>query len=164
MRRHKIYLRRARRGLGGGFDIRLLRRCVRIALHMEGVDMPCEVSVLITDDAGIREINKTFRDKDAPTDVLSFPMQLLTPGNFNPDRTEINPETGLLPLGDIILSADRVAAQAAQYGQDLNREMAYLTVHSALHLLGYDHTDEGEDKRAMRAREKDILREIGYTG
>lgn len=164
MKRHKIYLRRAQRGLGGGFDVRLLRRCVRTALHMEGVDMPCEVSVLITDDAGIREINRTFRDKDAPTDVLSFPMQLLTPGNFKPDRTEINPETGLLPLGDIILSADRVAAQAARYGQDLNREMAYLTVHSALHLLGYDHTDEGVEKRAMRAREKDILREVGYTG
>lgn len=164
MKRHKIYLRRAPSGLGGGLDMRLLRHCIRTALHMEGVDKPCEVSVLITDDAGIRELNKAFREKDVPTDVLSFPMQQLTPGEFKPDRTEFDPETGLLPLGDIVLSADHVAAQAARYGQDLNREMSYLTIHSVLHLLGYDHTDEGEDKRAMRAREEAILREVGYTG
>lgn len=159
MKNHKIYFRRARRGLGGELDMRLLRRCVRAVLDAEGVDRPCEVSVLITDDAGIRDINRQFRDKDTPTDVLSFPMQVLIPGDFRPDLTEIDPETHVLPLGDIVLSAERIADQAAQFGHDTNREMAYLVIHSALHLLGYDHTDEGADKLLMRAREKEILKD-----
>ncbi|SHH92580.1 probable rRNA maturation factor [Sporobacter termitidis DSM 10068] len=161
MKSHKLYIRRARPGLGKALDVRLLRYCVRKALGAEGVDRPCEVSVLITDDAGIREINREFRDKDAPTDVLSFPMQMLSPGDFKPGLTEVDPETGLLPLGDIVLSADRIADQAARFGHSADREMAYLVVHSVLHLLGYDHMDEGPDKRLMRAREKAILREAG---
>lgn len=164
MKRHKIYVRRARTGLGKALDVQLLRQCVRTALDAEGVNKPCEVSVLITDDPGIRDINREFRDKDAPTDVLSFPMQILTPGKFEPDLGETNPETGFLPLGDIVLSADRIAAQAAQFGNDINCEMTYLVVHSVLHLLGYDHMDEGSDKRLMRSREKEILRKAGLPG
>jgi probable rRNA maturation factor len=163
VRNHKIYLRRSKPGLGMVLDIRLLRGSVRKALDMEGVDKPVEVSVLITDDAGISKLNKEFRGRDAATDVLSFPMQVLTPGRFAFDPGEINPDTGLLPLGDIVLSADRVAEQAVLYGHDINREMAYLVIHSVLHLLGYDHMDEGADKRQMRAREKVILKAAGLT-
>jgi probable rRNA maturation factor len=158
---HKVYFKRERRGLGGGFDIPLLKRCIRRALDAEHVDMPCEVSVLMTDDAGIREYNREFRNIDATTDVLSFPMQTLTPGRFSPDVSEINPETGLLPLGDIVLNAGRVITQAEEYGQTPDRELAYLAIHSVLHLLGYDHMDEGPDKEKMRAREKEILRGVG---
>lgn len=163
MKKHKIFVRSTLPAVGRTLDIRLLRRCIRVVLNEEGVDMPCEISVLITDDDGIRMINRDFREKDMPTDVLSFPLQVLTPGDFNPDMTEINRDTGCLPLGDIVLSADRIAAQASEYGQARNREMAYLTVHSVLHLLGYDHMDEGEEKRRMRAREEAILQEAGVS-
>ena len=163
MKRHKIYVRRARPGLGQTLDVRLLRHCIRAALDAEGADRPCEVSVLLTDDAGIQVLNREFRDKDTPTDVLSFPMQEMRPGAFTPDPAEIDPETGLVPLGDIVLSADRIAEQAARFGHDENREMAYLVIHSVLHLLGYDHMDEGPEKRRMRAREKEIIKKAGLT-
>ena len=123
--------------------------------------MPCEVSVLITDDKSIQAINREFRGVDAPTDVLSFPMVVFpTPGWAAPDAQAIVTETGLLSLGDIVLSARRVAQQAREYAQSRERETAYLTVHSVLHLLGYDHVDEAEGKRDMREREEEIMREI----
>ncbi len=159
---HKIYVKRRRQDVGRGFHIPLIRRCVRAALDAEGVDIPCEVSVLITDDKGIQAINKQHRNIDAPTDVLSFPLQNLKAGAFSPDESEISPETGLLPLGDIVVSSDRVYAQAEEFGVTHDREMAYLVVHSVLHLLGYDHMDEGEQKKAMREREKVILKGVGY--
>lgn len=157
MKKHKVYIRSTLPFIGRKLDIGMLRNCIRTALNAEGVDRLVEVSVLITDDEGMRVINRDFRQKDVPTDVLSFPMQNLTPGNFNPDMSEINHDTGCLPLGDIILSADRLAEQAELYGQSVNREMAYLAIHSVLHLLGYDHVDEGEEKRRMRSREEAIL-------
>lgn len=157
MIKHKIDIRSQLPAVGLRLDIALLRRCIRTALDAEGVKKACEVSVLITNDEGIHAINLEFRDKDAATDVLSFPLQVLTPGEFRPDMSEINHDTGCVPLGDIVLSYDRIKAQAAEYGQAVNREMAYLIIHSVLHLLGYDHLDEGEDKRLMRAREKAIL-------
>lgn len=160
MRKHKIDVRSTLPFVGRKLDIARLRRCIRTALNAEGVDMPCEISVLITDDEGIRIYNRDFREKDAATDVLSFPMQMLTPGHFSPDLSELNHDTGRLPLGDIILSYDRIAEQAVEYGQEINREMSYLAIHSILHLLGYDHLDEGEDKRRMRAREEAILERI----
>ncbi|NLA86886.1 MAG: rRNA maturation RNase YbeY, partial [Clostridiales bacterium] len=120
-------------------------------------------SVLITDDAGIRELNREYRRKAAPTDVLSFPLQVLSPGDFKPGISEINRDTGCLPLGDIVLSAERIAAQAAEYGQSVNREMAYLAIHSVLHLLGYDHVDEGAEKRRMRGREEAVLKLMGMV-
>jgi probable rRNA maturation factor len=163
MKSHRILIRREKTGLGKELDARLLRFCIRAALAAEGVDTPCEVGVLLTDDEGIRKLNHKFRGKDAPTDVLSFPLQALTPGAFSPDPLEIDPETGRLPLGDIVLSVSRIKDQAEQYGHDVNREMAYLAVHSALHLLGYDHTDEGADKRLMRAREKEIMKRAGLS-
>lgn len=163
MRSHKILLRREKPDLGKELDVRLLRSCIRTALAAEGVDTPCEVGVLLTDDDGIRELNRKFRGKDTPTDVLSFPLQTLIPGAFSPDPLEIDRVTGRLPLGDIALSVPRIADQAARYGHDGNREMAYLAIHSVLHLLGYDHTDEGADKRLMRAREKEIIKRAGLS-
>jgi probable rRNA maturation factor len=160
--KHKIYFLRGSRGVGGEFDIPLLKRCIRKALDMERVDKPCELSVLMTDDSGIREYNREYRNIDAPTDVLSFPLQTLTPGCFDPDESEVSPETGLLPLGDIVLNAGRIRSQAEEYGQTPDREMVYLAIHSVLHLLGYDHMDEGPEKKKMRAREKEILRGVGF--
>jgi len=159
MIRHKIYARRVAAGVR--LSIPLIKRCICETLRLEGVDMPCEVSVLITDDAGIRGINHEFRGIDSPTDVLSFPVQEFIPGAF--ESGDVDPETGLMPLGDIILSAERVDAQAREYGQSRERETAYLVIHSVLHLLGYDHVDEAEEKRKMRRREADILMEMGYT-
>lgn len=161
MKSHKIDIRSAPPSAGRRLDAALLRRCVRTALQAEGADKPCEVSVLITDDEGIRALNRTHRKKDVPTDVLSFPMQALTPGEFSTDPSEVNPETGRVPLGDIVLSAERVIAQAEEYGHSADRETAYLAVHSVLHLLGYDHQDEGDEKRRMRRREEVILQILG---
>ncbi len=142
-----------RAGLG-----RHLRHCITAALDAEGVTVPCEINVLLTDDAAIRAINRRTRGVDRPTDVLSFPMFEFTPGAFPADvSADIDPETGLLPLGDMVLSLERAAAQAREYGHSLRREAGYLTIHSVLHLLGYDHLDEGPMKRQMRAREEAIL-------
>jgi probable rRNA maturation factor len=159
VRKHKIDIRSTLPFIGRKLDIALLRRCIRAALDAEGVEIPCEISVLITNDADIRAINKDFRGKDTATDVLSFPLQELIPGAFRPDLSETNRDTGRLMLGDIVLSAERIAAQAAEYGQSADREMAYLAVHSVLHLLGYDHLDEGAEKRRMRQREEAIIKD-----
>ena len=156
----KIYVRHSGTDKNARLSIPLIKQCVRETLRLEGVDVPCEVSVLITDDAGIREMNREFRGLDKPTDVLSFPAWDLVPGRFLPSDCETDPETGRLPLGDIVLSAPRVDAQAHEYGQSRERETAYLTVHSTLHLLGYDHIDK-DDKKLMRVREKAVLAELG---
>lgn len=160
--KHKIYMRRQRQGLGEALFMPLIRRCVRATLDVEGVDVPCEVSVLVTDDKGIQAINKEFRNIDAPTDVLSFPMQELKAGEFCADEAEISKETGLLPLGDIIVSIERVWAQAEEFHHARGREMAYLIIHSTLHLLGYDHMDEGPSKKMMREHENEVLAKAGF--
>lgn len=141
----------------------LLRQVIPAALEAEGVAVPWEVDVLFTDDEGIHQINLKQREVDRPTDVLSFPMFELTPGA--PPRGEgfRDPDTGLCPLGDMCISLERARAQAQEYGHSLERELCYLAVHSVLHLLGYDHLDEGPMKRQMRAREEAILGELGVT-
>ena len=140
---------------------RHLRRCIDAALRMEGVTARCEINVLVTDDATIHRINRTTRGIDRATDVLSFPMFTLTPGEFPQDVSGmLDPQSGCVPLGDMVISLERARAQAAEYGHSLRRETGYLTVHSVLHLLGYDHLDEGEDKRRMRAREEAIMAEV----
>ena len=140
----------------------LLRRVIPAALEAEGVSFPCEVDVLFTDDEGIHAINLEQRGVDRPTDVLSFPMFQLTPGAPPTlDDVEADPGTGLVPLGDMVLSMERVAAQAREYGHSKRRELSYLVTHSVLHLLGYDHLDEGPQKARMRAREEAILGELG---
>jgi probable rRNA maturation factor len=155
--RNKIYIKNNVKDADKRLDAPAIRRAVNAALRCENADAPCEVSVLVTDDNGVRALNREFRGADAATDVLSFPLQELTAGEFRASDGALDWSTGLLPLGDIVLSAERVAAQAAEYGQTRERETAYLTVHSVLHLLGYDHTDEGAEKRRMRAREEIIL-------
>ncbi len=152
--------------LGGANPYKpLLTRVITAALAAEHVPIPCGVDVLLTTDEGIREINLEQRQIDAATDVLSFPMLELTPGT-PPDGTgedELDPETGLCPLGDMVISVDRAKAQAEEFGHSVQREIAYLAVHSVLHLLGYDHLDEGPQKARMRAREEAILEELGIT-
>ena len=140
----------------------LLRRVIPAALAAEGVDFPWEVDVLFTDDEGIHRINLEQRGIDAPTDVLSFPMFQLTPGAPpTRDEVEADPGTGLVPLGDMVISLERARAQGEEYGHGTQREVAYLAVHSVLHLLGYDHLDEGPMKAQMRAREEAILGALG---
>ena len=162
---HKIYARHSGIKAGERLSIPLIKRCVRETLSAEGVDVPCEVSVLITDDKSICAINSQFRGIESPTDVLSFPMQQFTaPGWASPGEGLADPGTGLLPLGEIALSAERVISQAGEYGHTKDRETAYLTVHSVLHLLGYDHTDEAEGKKLMRTREKLVMEYLRDTG
>ena len=140
----------------------LIRKVIRTALAAEGMTLPCEVDVLLTDDEAIHQINKDMRDVDRATDVLSFPEFDLTPGEL-PGAEDADPGTGLVPLGDMVISMEHVAAQAKEYGHSDRRELSYLVVHSVLHLLGYDHLDEGPQKMQMRAREEAILAELGIT-
>ena len=138
-------------------------RVVEAALRAEGVELPCEVNVLFTDDRGIQQVNREMREIDRPTDVLSFPMFELEPGVPPEGEEYLDPETGLCPLGDMCISLERAEEQAQEYGHSLERELCYLAVHSVLHLLGYDHLDEGPMKRRMRAREEAILGALGIT-
>ena len=138
-----------------------IRTCVNETLKAEGITVPCEINVLVTDDAGIQTVNKASRSIDKPTDVLSFPMFNLKAGQPPQDWQEyIDPGTGLCPLGDMCISLERAIAQAKEFGHSTKREVGYLTIHSMLHLLGYDHLDEGEQKRQMRGREETIAAQI----
>ena len=139
-----------------------IRKVIRTALAAEGVTAACEVDVLLTDDENIRAINRDMREVDRATDVLSFPEFDLAPGGV-PTEEDADPGTGLVPLGDMVISMEHVAAQAREYGHSQRRELAYLVTHSVLHLLGYDHLDEGPMKRQMREREEAILAELGIT-
>ena len=138
----------------------LLRRVISAALEAEGMDLPCEINVLLTDDEGIHQVNLDMRGVDRPTDVLSFLMFDLSPGE-KPGEEHEDPDTGLVPLGDMCISLERAAAQAEEYGHSVERELSYLAVHSVLHLLGYDHMDEGPMKAQMRRREEHILEGLG---
>lgn len=135
----------------------IIKKCITETLKAENVQIPCEINVLITGDKGIHAINLASREIDSPTDVLSFPMFSLEAGN--PPKGEesyIDPETGLCPLGDMAISLERAVAQAKSFGHSTRREIGYLTIHSVLHLLGYDHLDEGPQKAQMRVREEKI--------
>ena len=147
-------------GAANDANYALIRRTIRTALAAEGLTAPCEVDVLLTDDDGIHEINREMRQVDRPTDVLSFPEFELTPGQL-PGPEDADPGTGLIPLGDMVLSMERVSAQAKEYGHSKRRELSYLVTHSVLHLLGYDHLDEGPMKAQMRAREEAIMALLG---
>lgn len=139
----------------------IIRQCIHAVLQAEGIDADCEINVLVTNDRGIHAINLASREIDRPTDVLSFPMFQLEPGNPPTDWKEyLDPETGLCPLGDMCISLERAKAQAKEFGHTSRREIGYLTIHSVLHLLGYDHLDEGVQKKQMRAREEAIANTI----
>ena len=154
---HQIIVSREKRGLGHREAAAEIKKAVKMALTAEGITEPCLVSVCLTDDEGIRGVNREFREIDRATDVLSFPFNELTPGAFDAAGCERDMESGRILLGDMMISLERCAAQGEEFGHGFEREIQYLTVHSILHLLGYDHVDEGEKKRQMREREKMIM-------
>ncbi|MBQ1235155.1 MAG: rRNA maturation RNase YbeY [Oscillospiraceae bacterium] len=130
-----------------------LRKCIRATLIADGYDDFFEVYVTLVNDKQIHEMNLEHRGVDAPTDVLSFPMG--EDGVY-----DIDPETGAYMLGDVVLNVSRIRLQAEEYGHSFEREAGYLTIHSILHLLGYDHVDEGEMKKQMRAKEEQVLESL----
>lgn len=136
---------------------RLVRLSVEAALAFEGYGNTCEVSVTFTDDAGIRELNKNFRNIDSATDVLSFPLFDFE-GSEEPAVDELENM-----LGDIVISLERAEAQAEEYGHSFEREVAFLTVHSMLHLLGYDHVNSEEEELDMRRRQTAIMEMLGLA-
>ena len=137
-----------------GFGLRrLIKKAVKAALECENFGYDCTVSVTFTDNEQIREKNREFRGIDSATDVLSFPMYDIKNGDM-PFEGEI------FELGDIVLSLERAREQAEEFGHSYERECAFLTVHSVLHLLGYDHMEDDE-KKAMREREEEIMKQIG---
>ncbi len=142
----------------------LAAKVIDAALDSEGCPYEAEVSLTLVDNGAIRDINREFRQLDSPTDVLSFPMiEYDTPGSFEflEEREDcFNPESGELMLGDIIVSLDRVAEQAAEYGHGVTREYAFLIAHSMLHLMGYDHMEEAE-AAVMEEKQEKILRSLG---
>ena len=149
------------------FDYETLAKDV-ISFTMEHEHFPfeAEISLTLTDNEGIWKVNKEFREIDRPTDVLSFPMlEYDVPGDFSQieNQTEdcFNPDTGKILLGDIIISLERAKEQAEEYGHSLKREIAFLTAHSMLHLLGYDHM-EPEEEAEMFRRQKEILLQAGF--
>ena len=135
----------------------VIKRCIHTVLAAENITADCEINVLVTDDAQIRQINSASRNIDKATDVLSFPMFSLEAGNAPGCWEEyVDPESGLCPLGDMAISLERAVAQAKEFGHSTRREVGYLTIHSMLHLLGYDHLHEGPQKAQMRKREEEI--------
>lgn len=139
----------------------IIRKCIQSTLEAEKIPTDCEINVLVTNDRGIREINNVNRNIDKATDVLSFPMFQLEAGNPPQEWDEyLDFETELCPLGDMCISLERATAQAKEFGHSVKREVGYLTIHSILHLLGYDHLDEGEQKKQMRQREESIAATI----
>ena len=135
----------------------MLRTAVETALEHEGVTEKTHVDIMLTDNAHIHAINREQRGVDRPTDVLSFPMNQLTPEAFNADECEVDPASGRILLGDMVISLEQCRAQAEEFGHSAEREICYLAVHSVLHLLGYDHLDEGEEKAQMRRHEDEIM-------
>ena len=145
---------------------RQIRKCILAALEEEGVDTPCEINVLVTDDASIRAINKAYRNIDKATDVLSFPMcDFETPGDFSHHEETpeeyFDPDTGELLMGYIVISVDKVKEQAEKYGHSQTRELAFLVAHSMLHLSGYDHMEDDE-RIQMEDMQREILERRGY--
>ncbi len=156
-----VRITRDKKGLGHLSAERLVRRAVKAAMRAENVNVPYEVEIMFTDDEGIRELNRTQRDIDRATDVLSFPVNVLVPGSFDADSCDTDMDTGAVMLGDMVISLPRCEEQGREYGNGFDREVSYLAVHSLLHLLGYDHVDEGEDKKLMRSREEAIMDLLG---
>lgn len=134
----------------------MLRRCCTAVLRMEQFEGDAEVNITFVDDEQIHAMNKQFRNKDSATDVLSFPLG-------ENGIWDINPDTGCKELGDIVLSVEHAVAQAKEFGHTFQREMGYLTVHSMLHLLGYDHVNGGLEKTIMREKEEEALGRLGLT-
>ncbi len=133
---------------------RLIKKAVGEALREEGFAFPAEVSVSFVDNEEIHKLNLEYRGKDKPTDVLSFPM-------WEGEDDIGDTDGGAVLLGDIILSVEKAYAQAAEYGHSIERELAFLSVHSTLHLLGYDHEISEEDEKYMNKKQEEVLIKIG---
>ena len=133
-----------------------IRKAIFNTLVYEGIDRKIEVSVTFTDNDGIQELNREYRGKDSATDVLSFPMY-----DFAAGETPVLPKGEALPLGDIILSLERARVQAAEIGHSTMREVVFLSIHSTLHLLGYDHELSKEDDEDMQRRQHEIMKILG---
>ena len=138
----------------------MLRKAVSTALQHEGVKEKTHVDIMLTDNANIHAINLEQRGVDRPTDVLSFPMNQLIPEAFDAELCEVDPASGRIMLGDMVISLEQCRAQAAEFGHSAEREICYLAVHSVLHLLGYDHMDDGEEKAQMRRHEEEIMEKL----
>lgn len=147
------------------FDYETMQgKVVEACLDYENCPYEAEVSILLTDDEAIRQINQEYRDIDRPTDVLSFPaVDYDTPGDFSKLEENVadwfHPETGELLLGDIVISVERAKLQAKEYGHSLEREIAFLTAHSMFHLFGYDHMEES-DRAVMEKKQSDVLEKL----
>ena len=159
---HEIAVSREKKNLGHRNAAALIRRAAEDTLRAEGLQAPCLISVMLTDGEGIRSENRDFRGIDRETDVLSFPLNELEPGNFDEESCEHDPDTGEVMLGDMMISLPACEKQGEEYGHGFDREIRYLTVHSVLHLLGYDHMTEA-DERIMREKQTAILDGIGVT-
>ena len=151
------------------FDIEEVAETVAAeVLKEEGCEHDVEISLTITDDEGIRQMNRDFRDIDRPTDVLSFPnVSYDEPGDFSvidgEQRVDLfNPDTNCIMFGDIVINEKRVREQALEYGHSLKREFAFLVAHSMLHLCGYDHMEEDE-AAVMEKKQSDVLNKLGIT-
>ena len=153
----KVYIvnRQSRVKIPAGARL-LIKRCCNAVLKYEKIQTPVEISVSFTDDNGIKELNASFRGQNRPTDVLSFPLS----ENFELKADE---ESGYCILGDIVISIERAVEQAGLYGHSLEREIGFLTVHSMLHLLGYDHENGGIQARIMREKEEAVLHDLGLS-
>ena len=143
----------------------IIKKAAQAALEVEEISAPCGVFIRVTDDAGIREVNRAHRQIDSPTDVLSFPEIRYKKGQTLRDvpnklKAAYDVDTGCAMLGDIVISLERVLKQAEEYGHTPQREMAYMVVHAVCHLMGYDHIVD-EDKRLMRQREETALNRAG---
>ena len=134
--------------LSDGQYAECIEKALKAALDVEKVNCGCEINVEITNNAEIQKLNKDYRGKDSPTDVLSFPMN------------EINPENDLLMLGDIVISIEKAKEQSEEYNQSLEREFMFLAIHATLHLLGYDHELSDEADLIMREKQREILKYI----
>lgn len=133
-----------------------IRKCCEAALAEEQIEEDAEVSVTVVDNTEIKELNRKHRDKDNVTDVLSFPMG--DDGEF-----DINPDTGRIMLGDIVISAPKAKEQAQEYGHSIMRELCFLATHSMFHLLGYDHEVSAEEEKIMFDKQNKVLEKLGIT-
>lgn len=138
----------------------LLKKTVMTCLGEENINIGCEINILLTDDASIRDINRQFREIDNPTDVLSFPMADVKNGKITNEGGDCDIDEGLLVLGDIVISMETAEKQSEQYGHSFERELAFLTAHGMFHLLGYDHM-ETQEEQAMMAKQETAMNKLG---
>ena len=159
-----ISIHRQKRGLNAGDEVeRIIKTCIRQALKYEQFPYAAEVAVLLTDDEGIRALNREHRGLDRATDVLSFPMFSFQNGQALENLAEEEALSGAVFLGDIVLNVNRARQQGAEYGHGFDRECGFLTVHSMMHLMGYDHERNEEDTCLMREREEAVLQSCGLN-